>query len=201
MQYSNEQLVNTFGKTATFLEIVGAVERQVATEGHVVCQVILNGVRLDEESESNYHTMIVSEIHQLDFVVAEQQDLINQLIKNWIETLPNLINHCDTFADMIRGHGLPGHYEEFMDFIEMSQYFVSSLIQLENILSEEILDQAEWVGGELEIKKAVEQALSAFDRKNFSELAEILEYDFAHGLTGWLGILRSLQKARSSKTV
>ncbi len=196
MPYNSAQLIEEFGPQATFLEILSSVERQMANSGKVVCQVILNGIKLDERAESSYYTLPVNEINEIDFVVAEQEDLITKLIQNWIETLPTLIKSCDYFSKKILTQGIQGHFEEFKDFIELSEYFVVSLIELENVLATEFAHSSAWTCGELEIKRAVEQALGAFERKDYQELAEILEYDFAEGLSNWLNLLKSINFER-----
>lgn len=175
-------------------EVIGHYEKELAEAGQVVCQFSLNGMKLTEQDEARFADLSVHDIEELEVLFQSPENLLVGLLGGWLQKIPDLITDCDKISTQIRYKGIDGHMKLLVDVIDDAQLLVDSLMSIDSLFSSfAIVSSQSWKDNENLMTAAVGQALSAFQSRDFNQLADILEYDISHSLQIWIDLLTSLQ--------
>jgi uncharacterized protein YpiB (UPF0302 family) len=189
-------LVEKFPQAKTFAEVINGLESEFYKQGEVVCRLIVDGHDVEEASESRLGTLQTDQIQTLEVQLQTPEKLIFLVINNWIEKFPNLINSTEALSKQIRLTGTEGNLQNFVDLIDNCQLLVESLISISTILNEQPnLFGDKWAQNEKKMALAIGEALQGFEKKDFVQLADVLEYDIADSLQTWNDLLKMLSES------
>jgi hypothetical protein len=175
------------------------IEAELKAVNEVVCQFKVNGMALDEQAEKTLAASPLAEIDLIEVTSERPNILLNEVLKNWIEQIPNMIQRNDTLSSDFRFKGLEGQMKSLVDLIDDCQLLIESLLSIQSVFSDMADVQSEqWLGAQSKMSAAVGEVLSAFQNKNGTLLADILEYDMGHSLQLWLDTLIKLRQNLSS---
>jgi hypothetical protein len=192
----NNQNIRELAPTAIKLgEVFSIIENEFQLRGEVVCQYVINGISVLESKEEKFSTMSVDEVKELEVLSQTPEKLIGLVVKNWIEKLPILTKSCDILVEGLRVHGFDGRMQKFVDLIDNCQLMVDSLISISSILKDNsIVISEEWENNELAISKAIGESLAAFEKRDFVQLVDVIEYEICHALQLWFETFKSLEQ-------
>ena len=162
------------------------IENELKKTGNVVCQFIVNGHRLREEEEIKMSQIPIGQIQEIIVEYQSEKEVLASVLQGWVQSLPLLIQEIDRLSQTIKFQGIEGSLQAFSRVIENCQLLTNTLVSLR-----EIDNNQSWVDAERSMGFAVLQALKAFEKKQFNELAEVLEYDLAHSIQMWLEIFQA----------
>jgi hypothetical protein len=176
-------------------DLMGSIENQMQTTGEVVCQYVLNGMTLREDDEKRLSEIKLDEIETLEVRSEKPTALLFDILKNWETEIPRIIEQTDHLASNLRAHGPEGQYTAFVNLIDSCQFLIESLVSIDSVVeTAAFLPRENWLKNEKEIADAIGQALSSFEKKDFSLLGDILEYDLANSLQSWFDLLKGLNR-------
>lgn len=183
---SLQKILHDFPEAENLGRLLNLLEESFALRGEVVCQFTVNDLILSEEDEGRFALTPIDEVKTLEIQSESPATLLFGLLHNWIEELPTLIKSTDQLAQNIRFQGMEGRLKGFIDLVDSCQFLVESLINLESILRKESMSLEAWSKIKLLTARAIGDALHAFEKKDFLQLSEVLEYDLSHSLQEWL---------------
>lgn len=183
------ELKANFPEATNLGQLFQSLENEFRKKGQVICQFWINGLQLSESDESRLATTELTKVDKIDVDSQEPVALLFGLLDNWIKELPTLIQASDTLMNEIKFNGIDGQYKAFVELIESCQFLIDSLIALERIIEIEDKFATEWTSVAVANANAIRDALSAFEKQDFVQLSELLEYDLGNALQGWLDLL------------
>ncbi|MBX2996400.1 MAG: hypothetical protein KF681_16380 [Bdellovibrionaceae bacterium] len=174
-------------------DLIAQVEAEFQKRGEVVCQIIINDMALHESDEVKLGATLMTDIAKVEVRSEKPSALLIDIVHNWELELPKMVTLSDNLAQGIRLKGPEGQYTSFVQLIDSCQFLIESLVSMDSIIDTELfLDRQVWMQNEKMMTEAVGQALSAFEKKDFAILADVLEYDIANALQAWFDLMKDL---------
>ena len=196
LNFSGSDLQRKFGEAATLGSVFKAIENDLKRVGEVVCQFKVNGLTLDEASEQRLSAALLGEVQTLDVTSQKPSEILSGVLGNWSLQIPKMIEKNDQLASDFRFKGMEGQLTALVALIDDCQLLVDSLISIDQVFPQlEIVQSGSWKKAQTQMAQAIGEALTAFQKKDFTQLADILEYDMGHSMQVWLDILTKLQES------
>lgn len=201
LYFEHNELTARFGEEATLGEVFGQIEKDLKTVNEVVCQFSVNGMALDEQGEKRLATATLKEVQNLAVQSERPDAILVNVLRNWSEQIPKMIQMNDDLAAQIRFKGIEGQLKTLVDLIDESQLLVDSIISIDTAFSHLSVVQSEpWRKAQKLMAHGIGEALQAFQKKDFNWLADILEYDVGHSLQTWMELLENLSQNVKNST-
>ncbi len=197
---SGIELCQQYTEATPLSQIFSDIERDLKQESRVVCQFIVNGMALQESDEIKFSTLHLKDVTTLEYLSEKSNTLVDTVLEGWIKALPELIGKCERLSAEIRKKGVQHHLKDVRDLVDNCQFLISSIISLKTILGDAVIGAVpSWEKAETSTQNSLQQALNAFEKKDFAELADVVDYDLNHGLQLWLEILESVEAIYTGK--
>ena len=195
LYFEKQDLIGKFGADATLGEVFGQIENELKSSQEVVCQFKVNGLALDEESEKRLAGATLEEVHTLEVLSQQPTAILGDILKSWSEQIPAMIKQNDDLAAEIRFKGVEGQLKNLVGLIDQCQLLVDSIMSIDTVFSDFPIVQSEsWRTAQKQMAEGIGEALGAFQKKDYTWLADILEYDMGHSLQSWMELLESLKQ-------
>jgi hypothetical protein len=192
---NQRELQSRFQGNKNLGEVFRLLEQQVQAAGEIICRFSVNGLSLSEEDEEKFAQFGINEVDLLEVESQRPQALLLEVIENWIESLPRLIEKSDKLSQAIRFEGIENHMAQFVDVVDSCHFLVESLNSLRVLCREyEFIKARSWQNSEEMTARAISEALSSFEKKDLVLLADVLEYDLGHCLQNWLETISELKE-------
>lgn len=193
--FEKQDLIGKFGADATLGEVFGQIENELKNSKEVVCQFKVNGLALDEEGEKRLAAANLEEVQTLEVLSQKPTAILGDILKSWSEQIPAMIKQNDTLAAEIRFKGMDGQLKNLVELIDQCQLLVDSIMSIDTVFSDFPIVQSEsWRTAQKHMAEGIGEALGAFQKKDYTWLADILEYDMGHSLQSWMELLESLKQ-------
>ena len=193
--YSQKDLLSQFGNEANLGQVFHQIEKELQVKNEVVCQFKINGLALDEADEKRLAVAGLGEVEILEVKSQKPSALLGEVLVNWVQQIPGLIQQNDELSNDIRFKGIEGQLKKFVDLVDGSQLLIDSIISIDNVFPNLPLVKSEaWKTAGKQTAQTIGQALEAFQKKDFTQLADVLGYDMGHSLQTWLELLDGLKK-------
>lgn len=192
-RWTKQELAAQFAEAKVLGELFRQVEIELGKKNQVVCQFKINGLALTEETERRLKDGSVADIDLLEVKAETSTALMNGILENWCVEIPKMIDINDRLAQDFRFQGVEGRMKAFVSLIDSCQLLVDSVMTIDNLLVSTQTVQAEtWKNTERNMATSIGEALQAFQKKDYTLLADVLEYDLGHSLQSWQELLGQL---------
>ena len=196
LNFLGSDLQRKFGEAMTLGSVFKAIENDLKKVGEVVCQFKVNGLTLDEASEQRLAGATLKEVQTLDVTSQKPSEILRGVLESWCLQLPKMIEKNDLLSADLRFKGVEGQLTAFVALVDDCRLLVDSLISIDQVFPQlEIVQSRSWKQAQTQMAQAIGEALAAFQKKDFTKLADILEYDMGHSMQVWLDILTRLQQS------
>jgi hypothetical protein len=196
---SSENLREKYSELPDLKSLIRTIETELQSDGFVVCQFVLNGMTLSEEDEKRMETATFSEIKELIIRYQNLDELLDSLLKGWIEEIPKLIAQADELSKDAREQRLDQRLTPLVRFVDSCQFLADSLNSFRTIIQVEIIaEENRWAILEKNFQTAVAELLTAFEQKDYVLVADVLEYDVADALQNWFDLLAQIEHSLKS---
>lgn len=196
LNFSGIDLKTKFGAETTLGVVFKALENDLKKVGEVVCQFKVNGMTLDEASEQRLAEVLLGEVETLDVTSQRPTEILQGVLGNWCLQIPKMLEKNDLLSSNFRYKGIEGQLKPLVALVDDCQLLVDSLISIDQVFPQlEVVQSTSWKTAQRQMALAIGEALAAFQKKDFTQLADILEYDMGHSLQVWLDILTGLQES------
>lgn len=191
---NREKLSELFEGESLLGDVFKFYERKILEDGEIVCRFSVNGLQLSEEDEKKFAQFKIQEVEILEIESQRPDILLSEVISNWTDSLPRLIKKSDQLAQAFRFSGAEHQMSQFVDIVDSCQFLVESLMSLRSLCGTyDFVGSPAWNSSEELTARAIAEALTAFEKKDFVLLADVLEYDLGHCLQTWLETLTELR--------
>lgn len=195
LHFDKKDLTARFGEAATLGEVFQQIESDLKIVNEVVCQFLVNGLALDEQGEKRLGQASLAEVETLSVKSDSPTAVLVGVLENWAQKIPTMIQMNDELAGKIRFQGIEGQLKALVDLIDQAQLLVDTIISIDTVCAHLRVVQSEpWKKAQKLMAQGIGEALEAFQKKDFTWLADILEYDLGHSLQTWMELLESLRQ-------
>lgn len=193
---SGAELRNFYSENVPLSRVFSDIEQDLRSTNQVVCRYIINGLEINECDEVRFSKVKLDEIDTLEYLTENSRDLTSLVLKGWIESLPELMKSTEHLCRRMRAQGLSGLLKSIYDLVRNCEFLIDSIKTIKASMGDQFLGTCpvDWVQAEKLSAEAVSQAIRAMENRDFTLLADILEYDLNHVLQMWLEHLRVLEK-------
>lgn len=194
---SGDELRNFYNGNVALQKVFNDIENDLKSANQVVCQYIVNGLVLSEKEEARFSEVTLAEVETLEYLSENSRDITGQVLRAWIEALPELMQETEKLAQRMRTQGFSGLLKSIHDLVENCEFLIDSTVALKETMGDQFLSGSpvNWSKAEAESKKTVLEALRALENKDFILLADVLEYDLNNVLQMWCEHLKMLEKS------
>jgi|SRR6185312_1527545 len=192
-QWTRQELATQFFDAQTLGDLFRQIELELGKKNQVVCQFKINGLTLTEETEKRLREGSVQDVDLIEVLGQAPADIMSGILQNWCQEIPKMIDINDRLSQDLRFQGVEGRLKPFVSLIDSCQLLVDSLMSIDHLLATTRTVQTEnWKQAEQLTASSIGQALQAFQKKDFTLLADVLEYDLGHSLQSWQELLGQL---------
>ena len=195
IEWQQNQISENFTGCKNLGQMIAKAEENLKANGQIACRFFVNDIYLNEVDEKKYSDTDINDIKKFAVEAEAPAYLLFGVLDNWIKELPQIIKKCDNLSSDIKFNGIEGHLKSFVDTVDVTQFLVESLMSLQNVIESGYFTTPKWHENELLTAKAIGEAIAAFEKKDFVQLAEIIEYDLAHAMTVWLELLTDMSQS------
>lgn len=193
--FNSEEIENFKYGCNNLEDFLARIDKKQQENGYVVCQFVINGIKISEADEQRMKSFSLKDIHSLTLFFEEPNQLLIEIVQNWKDEIPKIIENADQLAGTIRTSGVENQIGSFIQLVESCQLLVQSLLSLSHVIDTHgLFDTGQWIIGEQMLAEAVGQTLKSFDARDTKALADIIEYDLANTLMTWIEIFNLLDK-------
>jgi hypothetical protein len=199
--WDKSEVEKQFGECRDLREVIAKLERDFSDRGEVICEIRVNGMLLNEADETGFAGSLLNEIQSLAVGTQRPDSLIHDALNSAFEYLPRLRAACEPTADLFRTGDHRQAQARFTGIIEGCQWLVDTVCNVrqagENI-GHPIHDKTIWTAAEEGFTNVISEILSAFQKRDFVLVADIIEYDLDNALESWLQVLTEERARRAS---
>jgi len=181
---------------ATFKELIHKIELELIPEGRVLTHIYLNGEFLTGEQEELFSGFGIENISTLDVKTAEPVELALTSLNDTLDYLPELAGMFENAAKQIRR----GEYNIGLTLLEESLELVQSFNHLLDGIRKVLMidffqipleddEGKNFAGLNNKLNELANEILKAGNTENWSELADLLEYELSPLLYRYLGAM------------
>lgn len=192
--YTREMLSTRFTDETSLETVFRQLEADLQPKGEVVCNFTVNGMLLNEEAEQRLAQVSLAEVETIEVNSQNPGQILESILKTWSQRIPSIIEKNDELSKKIRFEGVEGAMKMFVALIDDCQLLVDSIISINSLFPHMPgVQSSVWKDAENLIAEGIGQSLTAFEKKDYTLLADVLEYDLGHALQSWLEILTAFE--------
>jgi hypothetical protein len=154
-------------------DLILEVEKQVQNQGHVVCDIFVNGIKLDEQDESDLATAGIGQIFHLKVTSQDPETLLADTLKDTLQLISVLEDLSLKTSEAFRRQEFEVAHSSFSELLEMCSYLTEVAFLVEADMSTALRRQ---------YRQLIVDIDSAFQTKDFVLLADLLEYELTNVL-------------------
>ncbi len=194
---NRQQMNERFPDTTTLAVAIKYFESEFQKVSEVVCLIKINGMALTEADEIKYAEVKLSELDSLEISSRTPEDILGEIVSNWLVEIPKMIETNDKLAQELRFKGPEGHLKSLISLIDNCQLLVDSMISIQSLFQSFAAVQSKsWKESQQMAAAAISEGLTAFQAKDYNLMADVLEYDLGHSLQIWLELLQNISKEK-----
>lgn len=181
---TGDELRNFYPVETKLSRVFGQIEKELQQEGRVVCRFVVNGLDLSEKDEHRFAEMTLNEVQTLEYLSESKSTLTREVLKGWIQSVPELTQAAEELSSRILAGKSEGLIKSVHDLVENFEFLLGSAIA---ILKLEGRKDPEAEAGPLieSTQSAISEAVRHLEKRDFVQLAQVIEYDFTHHLEVW----------------
>ena len=193
---SGAELRNFYNGNVELSRVFSDIENDLRSSNQVVCRYVINGLEISEADEIKFAAVSLADVETLEYLTENTRDLLAEVLRGWIDALPELSRRTENLSKRMRAQGFSGLLKSIHDLVQNCEFLIDSLLAMKSMMGDQLLvaSPVDWIKAENESKRTVLEALHALENKDFVLLADILEYDLSNVLQMWFEHLQILEK-------
>lgn len=195
--WTSDQIARDFEDCSTVGDVIHRLEKMAASKGEVICEIRVNGQLISEVEEARFmddpqKMNPRSAIQSLSIRSDRPEHLIGQALRSTISFIPLLSKASIDTAQCFRDGDVHKGSEQLNEALEGCQWFVETIHHARGAASGIGfgVHQAErWQQAEKMLFQVVNELTTTFDRKDYTQVADLLEYELTAALEMWTPVL------------
>lgn len=197
INWTSEQIAQDFNDCSTVGDVIHRLETMAASKGEVICEIRVNGELIDETQEARLlddpnKANPRSAIQSLSIRSDRPEHLIGQALRSTLSFIPLLTNASIETAQRFRDGDVHMGSEQLNEALEGCQWFVETIHHARGAASGIGfgVHQAErWLSAEKMLFQVINELTATFGRKDFTLVADLLEYELTAAIEMWAPVL------------
>lgn len=187
--YSYNEIRNEFPEKREFGDLLQSIEDSYWQKGEVICQVWINGKKVDEKYEKDFAKKPLNFIKELKFSY-QNLEILQQTsraeIKTSIKKVRGLAIHA---SDDIRHKSWAVAQEKLIVIFDSCYWVFKSMDLLKDLLKES--EKNDWTQLQIQFRSTLDQILYALESQDSALVGDLIEYELLTVLDYWLEILQN----------
>ena len=191
--WDKTDIARDFQGCQTLQDMIAGLETRFTTKGEVICEIRVNGQRVDEEDASVLASYVPAALETLVVYSSAPSVLITQALQSSFEYIPHVQRLCLAASEQMRGTNIVDGREAFAEAIEGCFWLVDTLKHVRGAASGSGFDlnqPQKWIQAEHRFASTVKDVVSAFELKDSVLVADLMEYEVSEVVTIWGDVLR-----------
>ncbi len=164
-------------------DLVKEIESRQSSQGHVICQITVNGMSLDEFDEQRFSMSMIEEIKTLDIQYTAVRKLIAETESSTMSYAKSLVSSSLKASELFRSTNLNEAHKLFKTFVESLDSLMQANQLILNVRSQEGLTvSTQHVELDRKFVLLLNDIFNAYEKRDFILTADILEYDLTQAL-------------------
>lgn len=197
--WSNDEVRQQFANCATLREVIQNLEKKAWDSGQIVCEVKINGIVLSENEENQFAETLTQSIGTLEILTRTPSELVNDAVRSYQDFIPEIKTASLECSEKFREQNVYEASQQFSGVLEGCRWFTDAVVLLksnaDSWLRQTDLNQ-KWNLCELGYTKIVKELLGAFEAKDYTLIADLLEYELTNCLDAWSSLFEDMRLAR-----
>lgn len=195
--WTSDEITRDFNDCTTVGEVIRRLETMAASRGEVICEIRVNGHLLDENEEADLIGSAEmrnprSGLQTLSIRCDRPQHLILQALRSTLAFIPLLVRASLDTSRRFREGDVSNGSVQLSEALEGCQWFVETIHHARGAASgigDGISGIERWHAAEQMLSQVISELTTTFDRKDFTVVSDILEYDLTAALEMWVPVL------------
>lgn len=190
--WDSSKILSEFPACQTLGDIIGCLEARAESEGHVICEIGLNGVMLSEEQETKLKAENIQTIETLQVKMDRPARLVSTAYITVRDFLPILENLSEELANDLRVHGLKESGTKTTELIDGCYWVVETLAHIRSAaknIGKPIRVIERWYEAEKRLAFSVQEISDHLTARDIIQMADSLEYELTTALQVWTEVL------------
>ena len=179
-----------------FSDLLRKVELELVSKDRVVTHIVLNGESLTEEQESLYAGFGIGDVATLEILTEEPVKLALTSLNDTLEYLPELAGTFERTAKTIRSGDYAVGLEYLQESLQMVQSFNMLIDGIRQVLMVDFFqiklenDEGDnFATLNSRMSEIAKEILTSAESEDWTELADLLEYELSPLLYRYLGAI------------
>lgn len=193
--WSQQDVQHYFSECQSVGELISNLESRLLKDGELVCEVEINGMKLDLQDEERFRNSSISEIQTLRVKSNLLEDLLEDSFTSALGNIQSLRNSSFVVAEGLREVNTDGAFIEF----EKMTYAIPELIELvaeirsvtlpkvkKSVPEAQFLEYcSQWERTQKRFLDQINEVLESFEKKNLNLMADLIEYELTSIFDEW----------------
>lgn len=197
-QLAPDEISRIANQCQSVAETFRYIEDQFAKNGEVVCEIHLDGLRLDEYEQARLANVPLGNIRVFEVLSSSPYLLVQEAAQSTRDLCLSIASRAVTCAEYFRAGEVGKACESFFPITTQIEQVVESILNIRRILplslelksssfAEIPLDQ--WDRAESVFLDTSRELFAAFQKRDFISVADVMEYDLGNVLQEWAKLL------------
>lgn len=174
----------------TFTEIYQEIKQEILSNGRLISEVWVNGVRTLDEYVADLKD---AEVHEIAMATRTKDELIVEMMVTAQDYLPRLHSGLAKVATLIQGGGEGAGSLLFVESIEGLQW-LNMLVEgiLGSTFQNQIVQNLDWQETRHNLNETIQNLLDAWQNQDYVLISDLLEYELCPNIEKWTVITKNI---------
>ena len=194
---SRDEIQQNYRSADTLGDVIEIIEKEYWKKGQVLCEIRVNDMYLSEEDEGSFSGSKIDEVSKLFFRTQNVDQLYQESLISILDIIPRIGKESIDVSDLIRNGEIKSATTSLTEIFDSSHWLSNALNLLKPVIFKRTQDENlsdEWSSCERVFESLIREILGAIEKKDYSLLSDLLEYEMAGILEKWLVILDGQDK-------
>ena len=187
--WAENEVKEQFSHCSTLKDVIEAVENAAETVGKVVCSISINGMRLSEKDEYRFSTTPTTDIKDIQVEIEDTGVLVTKTAISLRKEMMIIKENSVQIADEFREGDFSKAQRNFCSAMEQTQCIMDALRALKPRLRTTEESSDKWKNAEEQSQNMIEELMSAYSKKDYVLVADVLEYELHNTMESWIQVL------------
>ncbi|MAE73408.1 MAG: hypothetical protein CL675_04885 [Bdellovibrionaceae bacterium] len=181
-----------YQQQTTLSELIHVIEEQHQHKGLYLCEIEVDGVRLDDEAEKQYAGAGIADVRQFRFVFRSLEEMTKDTLKLLVDGLVECQRNCEALAEGFRGMEPGSDDLDLGQLFEVVQWLTEGLQRSKEFLSLKPELETRWREEERRLQDVLTELVVAVEGNDTVLIADIVEYDLSESFRRWVDVLQDM---------
>ena len=162
----------------TLQELVKTIEDNILSQsGHVLTQIEVNQVSLNDEQEVEYAQFPINQIEQLSIESCPPQQLVLSGLEDSLQMLPQIIETLENCVAKLSEDAINEAMDEFIVATDGIQWFTTIINGSISVYGNNINEEGAFIVSSIRLSEILNEILEAHSNSDLNAFSDLIEYE------------------------